>query len=86
MNIKRVNLYFNIEREEDNYAYEIILKQKKKTDYIINLIARSNDTRKEDMKALIKEIIEEYDFRPKNKEKLEKQSIPKDIYEFFEQI
>lgn len=86
MNIKRINLYFDMDREEDSSAYKIIMKQKKKTDYVINLILRSSDIRKEEIKELIREIIEEYDFKPEHKEKSESQSMPEGIYDFFEQI
>lgn len=63
MNIKRINLYFNMNREEDSRVYE-------------------------EIKELVKEIIEEYNFMP-NKESAngeEKSNIPDDIFNFFEQI
>lgn len=89
MNIKRVNLYFNADREEDNAAYKLLTKQKKKTDYIINLLLRSNSIITEEIKQLVKEIIEEYNFKPKSKEYIENEertSIPSNIFDFFEQI
>ena len=58
MNIKRINLYFNMNREEDSRVYEEIKKQKKKTDYIISLVLKNNRLPKEEIKELVKEIIE----------------------------
>lgn len=88
MNIKRINLYFDMNREEDSKVYEEIKKQKKKTDYIISLVLKNNRLPKEEIKELVKEIIEEYNFMP-NKESAngeEKSNIPDDIFNFFEQI
>ena len=88
MNIKRINLYFNMNREEDSKVYEEIKKQKKKTDYIISLVLKNNRLPKEEIKELVKEIIEEYNFIP-NKDNVkceEKSNIPDHIFNFFEQI
>lgn len=88
MNVKRINLYFDMNRKEDSRVYEEIKKQKKKTDYIISLVLNNDKLPKEEIKELVKEIIEEYNFIP-NKENAngqEESNIPDDIFNFFEQI
>lgn len=89
MTIKRINLYFDLKREEDKEAYNILFNKKRKTDYIIELILASRKNDDDSIKKLVKEIIEEYNFVPNNKENVnieEKTSIPNDIFDFFEQM
>ena len=88
MTIKRINLYFDLKREEDKEAYNILFNKKRKTDYIIELILASRKNDDDSIKKLVKEIIEEYNFIP-NKDNVkceEKSNIPDDIFNFFEQI
>ena len=89
MTVKRINLYFDLSREEDKKAYSILSNKRKKTDYIIDLILASRKKDDARIKQLVKEIIEEYNFIPSNKENTnieEKSSIPDDIFDFFEQM
>lgn len=89
MTIKRINLYFDLKREEDKEAYDILFNKKRKTDYIIELILESRKNNDDSIKKLVKEIIEEYNFVFNKKEDIkieEKINIPNDIFDFFEQM
>ena len=89
MTIKRINLYFDLKREEDKEAYDILFNKKRKTDYIIELILASRKNNDDSIKKLVKEIIEEYNFVFNKKEDIkieEKINIPNDIFDFFEQM
>lgn len=62
--IKRVNLCFNIDREEDRKAYEIIKAKRNKTAFIIevvlaNLKENKSNIDRDELKQIIIEVFKE---------------------------
>ena len=90
MTIKRINLYFDLNRQEDKDAYNIISNEKRKTDYIINLILSSRKDNEDDrIKQLVKEVIKECNIKInyENQDSVEnKDIIPNEIFDFFEEM
>lgn len=65
MSAKRVNLSFSLNRKDDLEVYNILSKQKFKTDYVIKAVLsyireRDKGLDKEIIKQAVKEAIEEY--------------------------
>jgi len=64
MAVKRINLSFSLDRKDDLEVFNILSKQKYKTDYVIKAVIsyigeRDRDLDKEIIKQAVKEAIEE---------------------------
>lgn len=66
---KRINLSFLMDREEDIKVYDMLSKQKYKTDYVIRAVLRFQEREesltKEEIKEAVKEALIEYGGMPK---------------------
>ena len=65
MAVKRINLSFSLDRKDDLEVFNILSKQKYKTDYVIKAVLsyireRDKGLDKETIKQAVKEAIEEY--------------------------
>lgn len=68
--IKRINLSFNVERQDDLKAYNILNSQRNKTAFIIEVILSSKEKEGYDsklIKRLIKEALEELNLKTSTK-------------------
>lgn len=86
MSKKRINLYFDLSRSDDKIAYETIIRQRHKTDYIIKLILRNTTVSTEDIRAIFKEVIEEYKFTSIINKDDKSYGVPNEIFELFDQM
>lgn len=71
MATKRINLSFDLSRDDDLKVYNILLEQKYKTDYVIKAVLRFKEQGelvvKEEIKEAVKEVLHEYGGIPKSK-------------------
>lgn len=96
VNIKRINLSFNLEQEEARIAYEILINQpgNTKTAYVVKLI--SSDIKEENksldeelIKRCLRDVLKDYDFSSANdnkQNKKEEDAIPDDIMDLLTNI
>lgn len=89
--IKRVNLSFDIRREQDRQAYEILSSKQHKTTYIIDLIlserVKFNDIlNRNTLKGCLKEVLEEMSLYSNSRSEIVQENIPKEIFDIFEQL
>lgn len=89
--IKRINLSFDIRREQDRQAYEILSSEQHKTTYIIDLIlsegVKSNNTLDRDtLKECLKDVLVEMSLCSNSNQVIVQQDIPKEIFDIFEKI
>ncbi len=90
MAIRRINLSFSLERKDDLEVYNILSKQKYKTDYVIKAVLsymgkRDKDFNKETVKQAIKEALREYGIDSKDLNKIEnnEEKLPGEIFDMF---
>lgn len=96
MDTKRINLSFDINREDDLKVYNILSEQKYKTDYVIRAVLRFLEKEnqlitKKEIKEAVKEALEEYggiSDTNKNEEKLEdtEYKLPDKIFDMFNSL
>lgn len=86
MSKKRINLYFDLSRRDDKIAYETIIRQRHKTDYVIKLILKNNTVSTEDIRSIFKEVIEEYKITSRTEKDDKNYSVPNEIFELFDQM
>lgn len=89
--IKRVNLSFDLRRERDRKAYEVIASKQHKTTYVINLVlspdtVSNNIINKKDLRECLKEVLNEMNIYNKKETEVEEDKIPKEVFDIFEQI
>lgn len=88
--IKRINLSFDLRREEHRIAYELLSAQQHKTDYIINTILSLGEVSEKVNRKFIKEALKEalteinVRFDINNSNRIEE--IPEDVFDIFEQM
>ena len=93
MAIKRINLSFSLEREDDVKVYNILSAQKYKTDYVIKAVLsfmeKGNKTLdKEKIKEAVKEALREYGIDSKDLNKIEnnEEKLPREIFDMFNSL
>jgi len=94
MAIKRINLSFSLEREDDVKVYNILSAQKYKTDYVIKAVINYLEKGdkmildKEKIKEIVKEAILEcsIDSIEINKAENNEQKLPKEIFDMFNRL
>lgn len=91
MSYKRINLSFDLRRDRDAQAYEILSSKTHKTDYIVNLLLSNGeeDNPSNDIKVVkqaLREVLREMGITiDKNKQDRE-EDIPEEIFDIFEQM
>ena len=94
MAVKRINLSFSLDRKDDLEVFNILSKQKYKTDYVIkavkNYLEKENKMilDKEKIKEIIKEAILECGINgiDINKAENNEQKLPKEIFDMFNSL
>lgn len=89
--IKRINLSFDIRREQDRQAYEILSSEQHKTTYIIDLILSSEkevrDLLDRDiLKECLRDVLGEMNLCTKTNFPIIQEDIPEEIFDIFEKI
>lgn len=89
--IKRINLSFDLRREQDRQVYEILSSKQHKTTYVIDLILSSENSvnsilDKNSLKECLKEVLEEMSLYSNSSPTIVQDNIPKEIFDIFEQI
>lgn len=95
MDIRRINLSFNLENREDKEVYEVISKQRFKTNFVckavldyINSVDGEVITKKELKNTLI-EVLKDLDISKidnANSENIEENELPTEIFDMFSQL
>lgn len=94
MLIKRLNLSFDLSREIDRRAYEILSQQSGKTAYVSMAVVAYNDesvnTDIEPLKNALREVLSEFNllssFSQKSGRDKEEFSLPDEIFDSFNQL
>ena len=90
--IKRLNLSFNLQRENDRNAYNIIKSKRQKTAYIIKAVLAYEGVTQEEkelkrIKRAIREVIKEMNLTAdKNCYFTEETQIPDEVFQIFDSI
>lgn len=95
MNIRRVNLSFDLDKEEDKAVYEEISKQRFKTNFVCKSVLRYiKDIDKEvitnkELKNTLIEVFKELDITQINKivdDNIVEEELPREIFDIFSQL
>ncbi|MDK2799193.1 MAG: hypothetical protein PWQ70_812 [Clostridiales bacterium] len=91
MSYKRINLSFDLRRDRDAQAYEILSSKTHKTDYIVNLILSNGeeDNLSKDIKVVkqaLREVLKEMNITLDQDKQDSEESIPEEIFDIFEQM
>lgn len=88
MSVKRINLSFNLDREDDRKVYEILLSEKHKTEFIIGMVLGNSNFGNDDIKSALREVLNEYNFNLTENIKVEKkeEEIPAEIFNMFNSL
>lgn len=96
MAVKRINLSFSLDRKDDLEVFNILSKQKYKTDYVIKavisyIVERDRDLDKEIIKQAVKEAIEEcggiiVENKGKENNSCVEHELPDDIFNMFDNL
>ena len=95
MATKRINLSFDLSRNDDLEVYNILLGQKYKTDYVIKAVLRLQEqgesVAKEEIKEVVKEALHEYGGIPKSKHSntnldRSKDKLPDSVFDMFNSL
>ncbi|WP_286680342.1 hypothetical protein [Tepidanaerobacter sp. EBM-49] len=90
--IKRLNLSFNLQRENDRNAYNIIKSKRQKTAYIIKAVLAYEGVTQEEkdlkrIKRAIREVIKEMNLTAdKNCYFTDESQIPDEVFQIFDSI
>lgn len=90
--IKRLNLSFNLQRESDRNAYNIIKSKRQKTAYIIKAVLAYEGVTQEEkdlkrIKRAIREVIKEMNLTAdKNCYFTDESQIPDEVFQIFDSI
>ena len=90
--IKRLNLSFNLQRENDRNAYNIIKSKRQKTAYIIKAVLAYEGVTQEEkelkrIKRALREVIKEMNLTAdKNCDFTEESQIPDEVFQIFDII
>ena len=88
--IKRVNLSFDLRREEDRQAYDILSSKQHKTAYIINILltyAKGNNLLDKDIiKDALQEVIQQMNIDIHSKGQITQNNIPETVFDIFDQM
>ncbi len=90
--IKRLNLSFNLQRENDRNAYNIIRSKRQKTAYIIKVILAYEGVTQEErelkrIKRALREVIKEMKLTAdKHFDFTEESQIPDEVFQIFDSI
>jgi 3-methyladenine DNA glycosylase AlkC len=90
--IKRLNLSFNLQRENDRIAYNIIRSKRQKTAYIIKAILAYEGVTQEErelirIKRALREVIKEMKLTAdKHCDFTEESQIPDEVFQIFDSI
>ncbi len=89
--IKRINLCFSMNRKEDKEAYEKIINNRNKTEFIVNSVLQKNNPEvitEDKIKQIFKQVISEIIFSEKvivkNETRIDE--IPDDIFDMFSRL
>lgn len=97
MNIRRINLSFNLDKESDQKVYEIINKQRFKTNFVckavldyINAVDRDKEViTKKELKNTLIEVLKDLDISKIdnfNVGNTEENELPQEIFDMFSQL
>jgi len=96
MAVKRINLSFSLDRKDDLEVFNILSKQKYKTDYVIKAVIsyigeRNRDIDKEIIKQAVKEAIAECggittENKGKENDSCIQHELPDDIFDMFDNL
>lgn len=96
MNIKRVNLSFNLDKEADKKVYEIITQQRFKTNFVCKAVLKYIDFKdidrevitKQELKNTLLEVLKELDITQMNKvdDNTAEEELPQEIFDMFSQL
>jgi 3-methyladenine DNA glycosylase AlkC len=90
--IKRLNLSFNLQRENDRNAYNIIRSKRQKTAYIIKAVLAYEGVTQEErelirIKRALREVIKEMKLTAdKHRDFAEESQIPDEVFQIFNSI
>lgn len=90
--IKRLNLSFNLQRENDRNVYNIIKSKRQKTAYIIKAILAYEGVTQEERKLIrikraLREVLQDMNITAdKNCYSTEESQIPDEVYQIFDSI
>lgn len=89
--IKRLNLSFDLRREEDRLAYEIISSKQHKTAYIVEIVLNNqqetkNVLDKNTMKQVLLEVFQEMDVNINTSKQVCQNQIPEMVFDIIEQM
>ena len=96
MTVKRINLSFSLDRKDDLEVFNILSKQKYKTDYVIKAVLSftgkgDKDLGKEAIKQAVKEAIAEcggitIENKGKENDSCIQHELPDDIFDMFDNL
>lgn len=88
--IKRINLAFNLEREDHLRVYNIISSNRYKTEYVVNTILNNSSISINTMKEVIEEVLKENKISIKNDistpNEPEVTGLPTELFDMLEQM
>ena len=90
--IKRLNLSFNLQRENDRNVYNIIKSKRQKTAYIIKAVLAYEGVTQEErelkrIKRALREVLQDMNITAdKNCYSTEESQIPDEVYQIFDSI
>lgn len=93
MLVKRLNLSFDLNREKDRRAYEILSNQQYKTSYVINCILcyegeKGEEVQKSIIKQALIEVLSDYNVKITKRQNVEMNMdlLPDKIFDVFSQL
>lgn len=86
MAIKRINLYFDMNRNDDKKTYDILMQKKHKTEYIIKLILESDTLCEDTIRKIFKEVLKEQGIKKIEKEVNTEEKVPEEFFDLFSQM
>ncbi len=89
--VKRLNLSFDLRREEDRLAYEIVSSKQHKTAYIVEIVLTSqqenkNVLDKNTMKQVLLEVFQEMGVNRNTSKQVSQNQIPEMVFDIIEQM